>query len=82
MAKIRVYTKERGIRVLKEGITLAQYQEKYPGAIQVCKPPCVSTLERWENEGSHKAIDGCRGIEPDGYCEHGYPSWLLALNLI
>jgi|GEM_PF-3924423 len=24
---------------------------------------------------------GCP-VEPDGYCEHGYPSWLVALNII
>ena len=22
-----------------------------------------------------EAIDGCEGIEPDGTCEHGAPSW-------
>ncbi len=35
MEKIRVYTKARGVRVLKEGITLTQYQERYPDAIMV-----------------------------------------------
>ncbi len=82
MTKIHVYTKERGIRRLKEDVTLKQYQVKYPDAIIVCKPPCMATLEKWSNNCSCKSIDGCSGIEPDGYCEHGQPSWLLALNFI
>lgn len=28
------------------------------------------------------STDGCDGIEPDGVCEHGYPSWPLYLGLI
>lgn len=78
--KITVYSKERGVRTLKEGITLAQYQEKYPSAIQV-KPPTVKTMERWMDDGVAKAVDGCR-VEPDGECSHGYPSWLVAYGLI
>jgi len=27
------------------------------------------------------ATDGCT-IEPDGVCEHGYPSWLMYLGYI
>jgi len=79
--RIRVYSKERGVRVLKEGITLAQYQIKYPDAIEVSKPPCLKTLQKWSNNCGCKAIDGC-WVEPDGHCEHGKPSWLLALNFI
>ncbi len=82
MEKIRVYTKERGVRVLKESITLEQYQIKHPDAITVCKPPCIATLEKWVSNASGRAIDGCSGIEPDGHCEHGHPSWLLALGYI
>jgi len=81
MEKIRVYSKERGIRVLKEGITLTQYQEKHPDAIMVNKPPCIKTLEKWSSDCGCKAIDGC-WVEPDGHCGHGHPSWLLALNFI
>ena len=81
MAKIAVYTKERGVRTLKEGITLEKYQEKLPGAIRV-KIPSLKKLERWMNEsGGCEAIDGC-WVEPDGECPHGYPSWLRALNYI
>lgn len=31
--------------------------------------------------GVCRAADGCR-VEPDGECEHGWPSKLLALGLI
>jgi hypothetical protein len=34
-----------------------------------------------EEEGGCEATDGCF-VEPDGTCEHGQPSWLLALGLI
>ncbi len=81
MEKIRVYTKERGIRTLKEGVTLEKYRERFPGAIQVGKIPSTTTLEKWSNDCGCKALDGC-WVEPDGTCEHGSPSWLLALNLI
>ncbi len=81
MEKIRVYTKERGVRVLKEGITLEQYQVKHPDAITVGKPPCIKTLEKWSSDCGCKAIDGC-WVEPDGECEHGYPSWLSAMGMI
>jgi hypothetical protein len=78
---IYVYTSERGVRKLKEGITLEQYQAKRPDAIEVRKPPCIKTLEKWSSDCGCKAIDGC-WVEPDGICEHGKPSWLLALNYI
>lgn len=79
--KITVYTKERGVRRLKDGITLEQYQIKHPDAIQTCKVPCVKTLEKWSNDCGCKAVDGC-WVEPDGTCDHGHPSWLLALGYV
>ena len=80
MAKITVYSSKRGVRTLKEGVTLAQYKEKFPDAIQV-KVPSVKTMEKWDENGYCKAVDGCR-VEPDGICSHGYPSWLMAMGLI
>jgi hypothetical protein len=41
----------------------------------------MATMERWIDEGVAKALDGC-SVEPDGTCEHGSPSWLLAMGLI
>lgn len=43
--------------------------------------PNLRTLEEWLDDGVAEATDGCR-VEPDGYCEHGKPSWFLALGLI
>ena len=43
--------------------------------------PSMATMERWIDEGVAKALDGC-SVEPDGTCEHGSPSWLLAMGLI
>jgi hypothetical protein len=44
--------------------------------------PSLEELQRQlEDEGGCEAIDGCF-VEPDGYCEHHQPSWLLALGLI
>ena len=78
--KLTVYTRERGVRTLKTGISLAKYQEKYPTAIKVRKPS-IKTLETWDRDGYCKTIDGCK-VEPDGQCSHGYGSWLIELGLI
>lgn len=45
------------------------------------KAPSVATMERWLNDGIARATDGCK-VEPDGYCQHGKPSWLIRLGLI
>ena len=79
--KLTVYCEDRGVRTLKEGVTLEQYQVKHPDAIKVRKPPCESKLMAWANDGGCEAVDGC-WTEPDGTCEHGLPSWMLALNMI
>ena len=45
--------------------------------------PSIETLREWENDGKMHAVDGCvDGVEPDGACEHGAPSWMRHLNLI
>ena len=43
--------------------------------------PDDATLHHWIIDGVAEALDGCR-VEPDGYCEHGEPSWLIQLGLI
>ena len=80
MAKLTVYTKERGVRTLKEGVTLNMYRSKYPSAIRVRKPS-IKTLEKWEYDGGCRSIDGC-WVEPDGICPHGYKSWFIELGYI
>jgi hypothetical protein len=81
-----VYRSNRVIKI-KDGITLDTLKEsgyfiKHPDTV-VCSsnPPTAATMERWENDGYCKAIDGCR-VEPDGTCPHNKPSWLIALGLI
>lgn len=71
------------VRKMKKGITVEFMQNKYPEAkIEKChKPPSMATLEAWSNDCGCEAIDGC-WVEPDGTCEHGKPSWLLALGYI
>ena len=76
-----VYSKERGIRILKEGADFLLYSTKYPSARLIKKPPTAATLERWAMDGVSKAIDGCT-VEPDGYCRHQQPSWLIVMGLI
>ena len=77
---IRVYTKERGVRRLRDGVTLEQYQERFPNAIRV-HLPTMATVENWSDTGIARAMDGCH-VEPDGNCPHGYPSWMLVLGVI
>jgi hypothetical protein len=43
--------------------------------------PTVEQLESWLSDGGCETTDGC-WTEPDGSCEHGKPSWLMALNMI
>jgi len=45
------------------------------------KAPSQASLERWNDEGYCKAINGSK-TEPDGYGSDGSPSWLLALQMI
>ena len=52
----------------------------------ICRPtttrkPNLSTINHWINNDIAQATDGCR-VEPDGYCEHNKPSWLIKLGLI
>ena len=47
------------------------------------QPPDMETLEDWMNDGGCEAacIHEC-WVEPDGYCQHGKPSWLIEMGLI
>jgi len=77
---MNVYTKERGLKKLKAGVTFADYKAKFPTAIKV-NVPNMQTLKKWTYKGSCKAPDGCI-VEPDGNCSHGFDSWLLILGYI
>ena len=80
MKKQKVYSHERGLRTLKEGVKFEGYKEKYPSAIKV-RVPNMATMNRWVSDCISKTPDGCI-VEPDGMCEHGYPSWLRVLCFI
>jgi len=77
---MHVYSKERGVGKLKNGVTFGDYKEKFPTAIKVTVPS-IKTLERWTKDCYCETPDGCI-VEPDGNCEHGYDSWLLILGCI
>lgn len=42
--------------------------------------PEIEEMQEWD--GLCRATDGCEPVEPDGYCEHGHRSWMLAFGLI
>ncbi len=75
------YYRAGHIRTLKEGVDTTEYERNHPDAIKINRVPCEKTLERWMNDGGCKALDGC-WTEPDAACEHGIPSWLMALGMI
>jgi len=74
------------IRKLKPEVDFDNYlskiREKGISAIKIRKPPSMESLGRCLDNGLSKAVDGCCGVEPDGICEHGYPSFLLAMGMI
>ena len=52
---------------------------KYP--TPTTEAPELEELEEWFHDGVCEATDGCI-VEPDGICQHGHPSWLLAMGMI
>ena len=44
--------------------------------------PGIETIIDWSHAGEMEATDGCVGIEDDGFCEHGHPSWMRELGMI
>ena len=74
------------VRILREGVDLDSYLQKRRDAgddVDVIDgdQPTIDQLEAWSMDGVAEALDGC-SVEPDGTCEHGSPSWLLALGYI
>jgi hypothetical protein len=47
----------------------------------VFKPPSMKCLNEWLMDEGCETIIG-NTVEPDGYDDQGFPSWLLALGLI
>ena len=43
--------------------------------------PSIEQLDEWLCDGGCEATDGC-WVEPDGWCQHERPSWLLYFGMI
>ena len=79
---MRTYVIRDGlVRKLKDGVNLSEYLVKHPGSYKVHCPPSMNELEEMVSEGIAEAVDGC-SVEPDGTCEHGKPSWIMAMGYI
>ena len=61
----------------------APHRQPQPGRKEVnrMQRPSLEELQRQLEEDGCEATDGCF-VEPDGTCDHGQPSWLLAIGLI
>ena len=64
----------------QEEMNVDEQHLPYPGP--TAERPDLETLIAWADESICEATDGCFPVEPDGFCEHQYPSWLLYLGLI
>ena len=65
-------------------ICLIQGKRTEPYRIRITSaftPPSMEELEEYASDSVCQSILG-NNVEPDGYDEHGSPSWLLALQLI
>lgn len=47
----------------------------------VSDEPTLDEMMEMFDDGLAEATDGCC-VEPDGVCQHGYPSWLIELGYI
>ena len=56
-------------------------RNKKSGEVKVVPYPSEAAMERWSSACVCPAIDGCK-VEPDGVCEHGWPSKLIAAGVI
>lgn len=84
MAKQNLFLVNGKLKSMKPECTLEGLKAKYPAHsfLKVKgQQPSVAKLENYMSDGVCPATDGCR-VEPDGVCQHGHPSWLLALNII
>lgn len=43
--------------------------------------PDMEALQEMVFDSICEATDG-RAVEPDGWCEHGHPSWLIKIGVI
>jgi len=69
---------ENPSRCLVHGGRETPYKVRITSAFQ---SPTMEELEEYVYDSVVESVAGGR-VEPDGYDEHGSPSWLLALGLI
>ena len=89
-SKIYVYkfkdNKQAGIiKQLKPEVNFDEYKMKCASkGINVIKTKKLSlaTMEKCVDNGSMCAVDGCTGIECDGICTHGFPTYLSVMGMI
>lgn len=80
-AKEHYFYRAGKVRKLKPGVSVMDYVAQHPDAVPSCKPPTLEKLERWERDGYGRTPCGCK-VEPDGYCQHNVPSWLIIMGFI
>lgn len=75
---------------LKQGVTPANWtatRTNMGDRFEATSPPyrwdfpSEEQFEEWAMDSVCEATDGCT-TEPDGTCEHGHPSWLMAIGVI
>ncbi len=67
---------------LKDGVAPREFEKRFPDARPVNPPPAISEMESWLcDDGICESLDGCH-VEPDGQCEHGFPSWLMYYGMV
>jgi hypothetical protein len=86
MPQLAQIGKKPTFRLVKDDVTVDQLKEKlgkhHEIILHKVKVPSIRTLEKYAWDGIAKTpVCGCR-VEPDGYCPHGRPSWLILLFLI
>jgi len=73
-------------KLLKDGVTESMIREKLPAAenIKLYKvdKPDIEDLKEWMFDSFCETPVCACAVEPDGYCHHGRPSWLIVLGLI
>ena len=58
-----------------------EWRNPRTGEIETYATPSEATLERWFMDSMCEALDECN-VEHDGHCPHGFPSWIIVLDLI
>lgn len=63
------------------GVTIGLPYFKLAKMVYEVEAPTMEELQEWVYDSVCNSING-ETVEPDGYDEEGFPSWLLALGMI